>query len=367
MPNKNYIFLALSVVLITAVYILRLDTVSSYFDVDDKVRITGILSQEPKIFEEKQQIVFNNIRAYIVRFPEYHYGDKLVLEGIVKKSDYGFFLENPKVRKLEKEEDRGLLKFRKRFLEIFGFSLPSPFSSLAEGIVLGTKNNFDSSFYEALKSTGTLHVVVASGTNISLIGGLFLQLLSPITGRRIALLSSLSFIWIYVFFIGFDAPIIRAALMGSLVFTAQAFGRESMALRTLLITGIVMLFINPLWLFDLGFQLSFTATAGILLFSQKFLQITALMRFLPQVFKTDLATTLAAQVFVVPILFLNFGQISYLSPLVNMFVLWTVPIILVGGMIGGILGVIWEPLGKLAMILLYPFLWWFVNVVKFYA
>ena len=333
MPYKNYVSLALALVAIIIVYLLRLDTVKLRFDVDDRVKITGTLKDQPRIFEGKQQLVLSDVRIYVDRFPEYAYGDKVEVVGTVAKGEFGYYLKEPEVKGIREiggiRELRGLEKFRKRLLEIFGFSLPAPFSGLAEGIVLGTKNSLDSRFYEALKTTGTLHVVVASGTNISLLGGLILYLLSPIAGRRIALLSSLLLIWVYVAVIGFDAPIVRAGIMGSLVYSAGILGREQNALRMLGIVGVIMLLINPLWLFDLGFQLSFAATAGILLFSSKLGRIGGLgkvrgINILPKVFKESLITTLAAQVFITPILFFSFGTISWISPLVNMLVLWTV-------------------------------------------
>ncbi len=147
-------------------------------------------------------------------------------------------------------------------------------------------------------------------------------------------------VWSYVLLIGADPPIVRAAVMGSILIFAQSLGREFDVWRALVIAGAIMLFIYPLWLFDLGFQLSFLATAGIVGLGKKTEDLVNKIKYLPAVFKSALAVTLAAQVAVTPLLFITFGEVSLVSPLVNTLVLWTVPFIMLGGFLLGILGVL---------------------------
>src|SRR3990167_3638365 len=84
-----------------------------------------------------------------------------------------------------------------------------------------------------------------------------------------------------------------------------------------------MIFVNPKVVSEIGFQLSFLATAGIILFQEK---IYKFLKFLPRPFSDDLATTLAAQSLVVPVIFYHFGSVSAISPVVNAAVLWTIPL-----------------------------------------
>jgi len=90
MPYKNYVSLALALVAIIIVYLLRLDTVKLRFDVDDRVKITGTLKDQPRIFEGKQQLVLSDVRIYVDRFPEYAYGDKVEVVGTVAKGEFGY-------------------------------------------------------------------------------------------------------------------------------------------------------------------------------------------------------------------------------------------------------------------------------------
>lgn len=369
------IYLLVAIVII-GLYLLRLDAFRPSFQEGDRVRITGRLSEEPTLVDGRQKLVLGQVRVYIDRFPEYHYGEKLAVVGVTARGKAGWYLERPEVSSSldfrstsltagarDKRVPRALETLRERVLELYGKFLPEPHSALLSGIVLGTKTSLDTSFFEALRKTGTLHVVVASGTNIALFAGSLLSILATLIGRKHAIIPALLAVWVYVLLVGWQPPIVRAAIMGSIAFTAQAWGREFDAWRALFISAVALLLLQPLWLFDVGFQLSFAATAGILAFSSSIIKRLVLV----PVFREDLATTLAAQIAVSPILFFNFGQFSVISPLVNALILWTVPLIMAGGGIIAFLGVLWEPLGQVASWFVWIPLEYFVRIVQIFG
>lgn len=359
-PTRSAAFLA-ALFIVIAIYLIRLDAFRPGFQEGFKIRITGRLSEEPTLVEGRQRLVLGQVRVYVDRFPEYHYGDKVWAEGTVTEGKGGWYLKDAKVTKIE--QSGGLASFRERILELYGKFLPEPHNALLSGIVLGTKTSLDSHFFEALRKTGTLHVIVASGTNIALFGGSLLGVLATLIGRRRAVIPTLLAIWAYVLLVSWQPPIVRAAVMGSIAFAAQAWGREFDAWRALLVSAIVLLLLQPLWLFDVGFQLSFAATAGILAFNAS---ISRFLVIVP-IFREDLATTLAAQITVTPILWFTFGQFSLISPLVNVLILWTVPVIMAGGAIVAILGLIWEPLGQVAAWFVWLPLEYFARVVMLFS
>ena len=128
-----------------------------------------------------------------------------------------------------------------------------------------------------------------------------------------------------------------------------------------------MLIIYPQWISDLGFILSFVATGSMVLLQKK---IGKALTFIPDIFKVlreDFSTTLAAQIGVAPILFITFGQFNILSPLINTLILWTIPLIMIIGAIGGLVGLLLPALGRLILYLSYPLTWWFINIVKFFS
>jgi competence protein ComEC len=125
-----------------------------------------------------------------------------------------------------------------------------------------------------------------------------------------------------------------------------------------------MLLINPYWIEDVGFQLSFMATLGLILFETK---VSNKLKILPSFVRSGFSTSFSAQLGVAPILLLAFGFISMVGLVVNPLVLWTVPYITIGGMISGALGVIYEPLGRLGVYLIYPLTSWFIFVVNLFS
>ncbi|OGM54527.1 hypothetical protein A3F62_03250 [Candidatus Woesebacteria bacterium RIFCSPHIGHO2_12_FULL_44_11] len=251
---------------------------------------------------------------------------------------------------------------KERILDFYRMTLPSPHADLIAGMVLGAKSSLSKAFWEALKTTGTAHVVVASGMNVTLVAGFLLNFLISIVSRKIAVILTIVGIWIYVVLVGFEAPIIRAAIIGTVAFSAQGLGKMYSAWRALILSALVMLVYQPAWITDLSFILSFVATASLMLFEVK---IRRLIYFVPGLFREGLSTSLSAQIGVAPILYIAFGQFNIFSPLINAAVLWTVAPITIIGFISGFVGLVVPFVGKLVLYLAYPLTSWFIWVVGF--
>jgi len=242
-------------------------------------------------------------------------------------------------------------------------SLPEPQASLLLGMILGVKSGFPSGFYEALRVTGTLHVVVVSGYNITVLINALGRGLTFLT-LKIRLFFIVLGILLFILLVGFEPPVIRAAIMGTIALLATVLGRQKDALRAFLIAGVLMAIFNPKWLIDISFQLSFLATLGLIVV------FPILDRFIPgrgALLREDLITTLAAQVLVWPLIAFKFGQVSILSPIVNALVLWTVPLLTVLGLVMTTLAIFVRQLGYLLMLPINLFLTYFVQVVRWFS
>jgi len=346
-------------VIITILIFARYLSQKPKYNDGDRVMITTTLSNEPRRYSNAQAIIISGLKIYLPSYPEINYGDRLVVTGIVE----GNKLSDAQVKEI-KPVKNNLFRARKKIIDGFMRFLPEPHSSLLAGIVLGSKQALPADFDVALKKTGTMHVVVASGMNISLVANFLITSLVHFVSRKKALLFALIGIWLYSAVAGFEPPVIRAAVMGSMAFLAQATGRLYYAIHTLFISASLMLLVNPLWLIDIGFILSFVATLSLLIFEKP---IRARLSSVPKIIREDLSTSLAAQIGVGPVIFAAFGQFNPLSPLVNALVLWTIPPVTVIGMIGGIM-ILYIPLiGNLIVLLSYPFTTYFISVVKLSA
>lgn len=245
---------------------------------------------------------------------------------------------------------------------------PEPQASLLSGILIGTKAQMPGSLYSALQKTGTLHMIALSGQNISLVISLIAFLLQGL-GKRLSSLITIIIIIIFILFVGPSASAIRSGLMGGFVMVSIIFGRQYLAVLGLVISGLLMFVISPEVLFDIGFQLSFAATLGILLLgSSRWVTRARGWRAAGPIW-TDLQITLAAQIFTLPIILYNFGNLSIVAPLSNVLILWTIPILMYGGFAVVLLFLFFNfmnfiTISHVASWLLLPFLNWFVLAVN---
>jgi len=326
------------------------------FPDNTKVRISGRVRREPVKSKNFQYINFGGFDVFLPKELEVNYSDELVIEGKVS----GKRLEEVKVLSIEPRG--GFLKnFRQRVSSFYLESLPQPHASLIEGMILGSRLNMPYDFWQKLKTTGTAHVVVASGMNVTLLATFLIAILSVFFSRKIAIPFAVLGIWSYASLVGFDAPIIRAATMSSITFISQELGRLSLSLKVLLVTSAIMIFLNPAWIWDIGFQLSFLATLSLILFEKK---VRDFFNFLPNFFRESFSTSLTAQIGVSAVLYFTFGNFNLFSPLINSAVLWTVVPITIIGMVSALVNFFSFALARLLVLLSYPLASWFIFVVK---
>ncbi len=361
------------------IWVLRLKSeVSRDLKVGEKVKIKGVLRSYPYFTISNQILKIGQFKVLSPLFPGYDYGDCLEIFGkidkiVLKNFEEEFVIFYPVIQRIEKEQkDEGLglglikslFTIRRELEKIIKKIMPEPESSLLAGILLGIKRGLPGDFFEKLRLTGTLHVIVASGMNVTIIARLLIDFLVNFVSRRRAVVVSLVGILIYTVLAGADPPIVRAAIMGSLAFWAMYLGREADGLIALLTAGGAMLLWQPRLLFDLGFQLSFAATLGIILLGGRFKRV---YKRLPRDVGSSLAETTAVQVMVAPILVANFGRISIVSLLVNGMLLWMIPTLMYLGLAFLVLGMMNLTLSKIFGLFLWPILHFFVAVVEAFS
>ncbi len=307
-----------------------------------KVNLQESLNNEPTIKGQRAYFNFQGYEVINSVYPQLHYGQIVRIDGEANDKGVIYFPKVETVGESNNIQER-LFSLRSVVEEKINKFLPEPQASLMDGLLLGVNKDLPADFQTALRKTGTIHVVVVSGYNISVVGGFFL-LLAGVIKRRYTLVLALGAIVFYTLMTGASAPTVRAAIMGVLAFLAMLTGRQNWPFYSLLLAAFIMLLVSPRVISEIGFQLSFLATAGIILFEDK---ISPFFKNAPSPFGEDLITTLSAQVLVIPIIFYNFGQVSIISPIVNALVLWTVPLATLLGFGIAFFGLLFEPLGQL--------------------
>jgi competence protein ComEC len=333
------------------------------------------LSASPKISIKGQKFSLIMPNAQRVSITIDHkvplsYGDRIKVDGRVEyfnteDGDSVAYMSYPRYELIEESRHSLIYKFRVNIVNFYNTSLSPEHSSLIAGMTFGIKGDMPEDFFDELQRTGLLHVVAASGMNITMVGGFMLVLFGSILRRQVAVMATVLGILIYALLAGLEPSIVRASIMGILVLLAQLTGRQNSAFLGLFFAGFTMLMINPSLVLDIGFQLSFMATLGLIYLRPLFEFKKGKIR--KSVLASDFFTTLTAQLATMPILLFNFGSYSPLSILVNAILLWTVPIIMILGAISALVSLLIEPFGRLVLFLSVPFLYFFTSVVSLFS
>jgi len=387
--------------------------IAHYNDTGQTMVVTGVVNDFPD-----QRDTFTNLRieterlhptnavtakpvqglmlARITSDKKFHYGDRIVLRGqlltppeheefsyreyLARKGIYSYMPRNS-AWVLETGHGnpimRGIFALKERALKTVYQLWPDPEASLFSGILLGIETGIPKPVQEAFKATGTSHVIAISGFNITIIAGLFASFFGRFLNPRKGAVAAVIGISLYTILVGADAAVVRSAIMGGFSLFARQVGRRQHGINTLALTAALMSLHDPHVPWDVGFQLSFAATLGLVLYADPFAQafIRAVSRILPQTTARKLAGpvgeyilfTLAAQLTTLPVMAYHFGSISLSAFITNPVILPVqAPIMTVGGL-ALILGMIWLPLGKITAPLAWPFVLFTIRAVELFG
>lgn len=197
-------------------------------------------------------------------------------------------------------------------------------ASLGKSYLLGMKTGLDKDISENLKLVGLTHVVVASGAHLSILVEVARKIFGRVS-RFSGLLFSILFILFFMTMVGFSPSILRAGVMAILTLASWYVGRKIAPWRLILITMAFTLMLNPMFLTELGFLLSFASYIGIMMLGpsiSKFFYGEKKPGFVASV----IITTVAATLMTLPITLYYFGQVSIISILANLLILPTLPL-----------------------------------------
>lgn len=361
--------------------------ISGFFWTEKKLEKVKNLSDDGKLFSGIVRIVNeseikDNMQNFVAKedsknskmlvktgfYPEYQYGDELKIEckmqipkNLDSAFDYQMYLakdeifylcQNPKIEKLNSEKGNKfyaiLLKVKNKFSEKINQLIPVPESGLLTGLIIGGSDQLPKKMKDNFSRTGMTHIVAVSGYNVTIIAE-YLMILGIFLGlwRRQAFWFAVTGIILFVTITGLSASGVRAGIMGILLIWAMKNGRLANSENAILFSANLMLLLNPLLLrFDVGFQLSFLATLGIIYLypiADNYLVKKNKVFGLSEI----LFLTLSAQIFVLPIILVNFNQLSLISPLANLLVLPIIPLTMMLGFLAIVGSFIFYPLGTI--------------------
>lgn len=268
------------------------------------------------------------------------YREYLARQGIVSTMDF------PDVTLVARGQhdlaQAALVSVRRHLGETLGRALPEPQAGLAQGILLGLRGSMSEGTIDAFSRTGMTHIVAISGFNIAIVAAAL-----SMVGRRLlrrapaAVVVGLG-VMVYTLLVGAGPSVVRAAIMGMIVILGTYFGRQSHTLTALALAGILMTLHDPLVLWDIGFQLSFLATAGLVTAT---LPLGGLLGRWPAPLRDGVTVTIAAQLATLPVVAVNFREVSLVALPANLLALPALPfsmlcsgLTVLGGVISPVLG-----------------------------
>jgi competence protein ComEC len=391
-------------------------SLASYNDRDQTFVLEGVLIQPP---DERDTYSLLRLRVDRLRPPDdplfqpvsgilqarvtsggpWRYGDRLHVQGrletppVLQDFSYRDYLARQGVYSLMNQafarlllHDQGnpllaaVYALKEHALATLYRIFPDPEASLMAGILLGVETGIPEPVKQAFQATGTSHIIAISGFNITILAGLFSTLFVRLLGKRRRFLAaglSVTAIGLYTILVGAEAAVVRAALMGALALFARQVGRQQDGLNSLALVAALMAIANPNILWDVGFQLSFMATLGLVLYatplSEAFVRLAS--RWISSTTAQRLAgpvgeyvlLTFAAQITTLPVIAYHFNRISLVAFLVNPLILPAQPPVMIVGGLALLGGLVVQPLGQLLAYLAWPFVVFTIRVVEFFA
>ncbi len=296
--------------------------------IGDKIEIKGNLkppkeSTNPYQFNYKRYLLFNDCKNIL-------YGRSStfkIVENPDIKSDLWYFILN---------------KFeftRNKILKEHSKNIKSPHLEILGGIVFGNETiNPDEKIKENFKNSGLLHLLAASGLNVALIYGIWWQIAMMVRiPFHISIFIGAIFVILYTFMTGFPPSILRASIMILFVLFGKLINRDANSVSLVFFVGFLILLFNPKMLYDVGFQLSFMVTIGLVVcvgtiiekfenkekaFKEKYAKYPKFKRYIIYLFSPINLTgivlvPLVAQLWVIPLQMHYFNNLAPLSVLAN--------------------------------------------------
>ena len=260
----------------------------------------------------------------LIKNGEIRRSDKIMVKG--KLGDgfgtYAGYMYRPTVVKIMHPEPGDVvLKVRDWFAERIRGLIPEREAKLGLSYLLGMKSGLDDDLSESLRVVGLTHIVVASGAHLSILVEIARKIFGKMS-RFSGLIFSMIFIVFFMAMVGWTPSIMRAGMMSILTLISWYVGRKIQPWRMILLVAAVTLLVDPMFVINLGWLLSFASYAGIMMLGP------SLTKFFygekkPGFFGSLVLTTLAATLMTLPVVLYYYGQVSLISVIANLLILPT--------------------------------------------
>ena len=212
---------------------------------------------------------------------------------------------------------------REKVLHIITTYIPGEKEAgLAEALLVGYKDDLDKTLVQSYSNTGVVHVIAISGMHLGLIYWLLTMAMLPLKKRKytswLAPVAIIAGLWLFALLTGGGPSILRSAVMFTCLVAGDSMKRKTFIYNSLAASAFILLCINPFWLWDAGFQLSYAAVVSIIIFMKPIYDWFYFNNIIIDNTWKLMAVTLAAQVLTTPVSMYHFHQFPVYFLLTNL-------------------------------------------------
>jgi ComEC/Rec2-related protein len=283
------------------------------------------------------------------------------------------FIERHQIQLIEKQgltaKKPWLTHIKNQLSTTFSRALTPRSSAIGRALILGERDGIDQQLRTYFLATGSMHILAVSGMHIGLLILALLKILSYFSrwvSRKQALLLVLFIVWYYAALTGLSASVLRSVFMFSVLLLSQLSGRQMNQLSALFFSAFCLLLYDPLYLFDLGFQLSYLAMLGIYLYYEA---LRSRLQFKWKVLThlwDGTALGLAATLTTLPLSLYHFHLYPNYAQLANLCLMSLSSLILVLGMFFPFLQAL-PGLDRLSAFVLETTIQWMLEIMRFFS
>lgn len=335
---------------------------ADFITIDDlklntKLKIQAIFNSDTEVEFGQIVLVKGKLETFDFQRNLGGFNEKLYMQ--TRRIDYKMFAEILNKGKIINNFDSYIYKLHKKIKNMYETILPLKEASVLEAMLLGDKQNLDTSVKEIYRKSGISHILAISGLHISIISALLWLILDTLKlNKRVSSTIILTVLIVYCIFTGNSVSTTRAVIMIGIILFGNIIYYQSDVYTSIATAAFVLLIYQPLYLYDVGFQLSFGAVISIIVLSP----VLERLYFIPKAIRLYLISTLAASLGTYPIIAYHFNTISVIGIVVNLLVLPLVSILVCFGIISTIVGFIWIELGKFLCGIVYFILVFYENI-----
>ena len=321
------------------------------------IKVTGIVEADPNSDESATKLKISNLKfgkeekqtqgiIYISlkHNEKVRRADEVVFEGKLSEGFgiYAGYMYRPYLKRIKRAEPKDtVLLIRDTFSERIKRLIPEPEVNLGLSYLLGMKAGLPEDLSENLRIVGLTHIVVASGAHLSILVGIAWKIFGKLS-RFAGLFFSIGFVLFFMCMVGWTPSILRAGVMAILSLITWYCGRKMEPWRLILITMAFTLMLNPMFLINLGWLLSFASYAGIMILGPRLIEFFYGVK-KPGFIASTILVTISATLMTLPISLYFYGTLSLISVLANLLILPTLSAamgcVFMAGVVAGIPGV----------------------------